>query len=98
MAEQQSQSQEENVNKGAAPESSDRGCGLFNFMGKKEENKSNDDTVVVDVVDTTTPYPNVEPPKEKKEEEEKHSLMDKLHRTHSNSSSVSYLINCSLLT
>lgn len=40
------------------------GCGLFNFMGKKEE----------DIVNV----------------EEKQSLMEALHHTHSNSSSVSY--------
>ncbi|XP_060169339.1 phosphoprotein ECPP44-like [Lycium barbarum] len=77
MAEQKGHS-EETINKGVAPETTDRGYGLFNFMGKKEEDKAHDETVMID-----TPA-NVDEPKE-----EKHSLMEKLHRTHSNSSSSS---------
>ncbi|KAJ8572128.1 hypothetical protein K7X08_008639 [Anisodus acutangulus] len=80
MAEQKGHS-EETINKGVAPETTDRGCGLFNFMGKKEEDKAHDDAVMIDVVDT--PANVIEP------NEEKHSLMEKLHRTHSNSSSSS---------
>ncbi|CAN4112606.1 unnamed protein product [Withania somnifera] len=77
MAEQKGHS-EETINKGIAPETTDRGCGLFNFMGKKEEDKAHNDTVMID-----TPANVVEP------KEEKQSLMEKLHRTHSNSSSSS---------
>lgn len=64
MAEQKGHP-EETINKGVAPETTDRGCGLFNFMLKKEEDKAHNDTVMID----NTP-PNVE---------EKHSLMEKLH-------------------
>ncbi|WMV13309.1 hypothetical protein MTR67_006694 [Solanum verrucosum] len=55
---------EETMNKGT----NDGGCGLFKFMGKKEDRGHHNDTVNV---------------------EEKQSLMEALHRTHSNSSSSS---------
>ncbi|CAN4107307.1 unnamed protein product [Withania somnifera] len=72
MAEQKGHS-EETINKDVAPEITDRGCGLFNFIGKEVEDKAHNNTPA-----------NVVEPKE-----EKHSLMEKLHRTHSNSSSSS---------
>ena len=59
--------------------------GLFDFMGKKEEGeKKNEEEVLVAGVEKVHIE---EVKKEEKEEEKKESLFDKLHRSHSFSSS-----------
>ncbi|KAF2310180.1 hypothetical protein GH714_007087 [Hevea brasiliensis] len=70
------------VGGGAAVETKDRG--LFDFMGKKEEEKPQEEVIVTEFeekVQVSDPEP--------KEEENKHGLLEKLHRSDSSTSSVS---------
>jgi hypothetical protein len=74
-------------------ETKDRG--LFDFLGKKEEEKHQEEAMVTEFekVSVSESQPKVEEYKvkeEEKKEEKKHSsLLEKLHRSDSDSSSVS---------
>lgn len=72
----------------AAVESSDRG--LFDFMGKKEEEKKCEEEVIATEFEEKVQV--CEEEEEKKEEQEKkhEGLLEKLHRSNSSSSSVSW--------
>lgn len=81
----------------AEVEAKDRG--LFDFLKKKDEDERPQEEVIVtefEKVQVSEPEPKIEePPKE--EEEKKHSLLEKLHRSDSSSSSVSSIYIFSML-
>lgn len=67
-------------------ETQDRG--IFDFLGKKEEEKVQEEVIVAEFeekVQVSEPCESVEEPKE-----EKHGFLEKLHRSDSSSSSVSF--------
>lgn len=81
---------ESKVGDGGAVETQDRG--LFNFLGKKEEEKPQEEVIVTEFekvqVSEAEPHA-VRVQEEHKDEEKKHGLLEKLHRSGSSSSSVS---------
>jgi len=82
---------EENQNKYETPQSSEvevQDRGVFDFLGKKKEEEKPQEEVIV------TEFEKVTVSEEKKEEEgeKKHSLLEKLHRSDSSSSSVSFSV------
>lgn len=74
-------------------EAKDRG--LFDFLGKKEEEKPKEEVIASEFGEKVKVSETEHKPEEHKEEEEKEkkhgSLLEKLHRTGSSSSSVSSL-------
>lgn len=70
-------------------ETKDRG--LFDFLGKKEEEKPQEEVIATEFekVTVSEPEPKVEEYKEEEKDEKKHGLLEKLHRSNSSSSSVS---------
>ena len=82
---------EESQNKYETSESSEvevKNRGVFDFLGKKKEEEKPQEEVIVTEFDKVKVS---EEPETKKEEEgeKKHSLLEKLHRSDSSSSSVS---------
>ena len=71
----------------AAVETKDRG--IFDFLGKKEEEKPQEEVIVTDFEKVTISEPE---PKVEEEEEKKHGLLEKLHRSDSSSRSVSFYL------
>lgn len=86
-----SQEHEAKVGDEGAVETKDRG--LFDFLGKKEEEKKPQEEVIATEFEKVR-VSDVEPhvvKEEHKDEEKKHGLLEKLHRSGSSSSSVSIL-------
>ncbi|XVF17134.1 hypothetical protein REPUB_Repub10bG0093100 [Reevesia pubescens] len=74
---------ESNVGGEGTVETKDRG--LFDFMGKKEEEKSQEEVIATEFDEKDK----IEEEHKEGEEKKKHSLLEKLHRSDSSSSSFS---------
>lgn len=61
--------------------------GIFDFLGKKEEEKPQEEVIVTEFEKV-----HVSEPEPKVEEEKKHGLLEKLRRSDSSSSSVSFYL------
>lgn len=86
---------EENQNKYETSESSEveiKDRGVFDFLGKKKEEKEKpgQDSIVTEFEKVKV---SEEPEKKEEEGEKKQSLLEKLHRSDSRSSSVSFNIS-----
>lgn len=90
---QKSHEHQPSVGTEGAVETKDRG--MFDFLGKKEEEKPqhHDQEVIAtefEKVHVSEPQSKVEEHRKLEEEEKKPGLLDKLHRSNSSSSSVSF--------
>ena len=79
---------ESNIGGEGAVETKDRG--LFNFFGKKEE-KPQEEVIATEFEKVKIEETKVQEEQKKEGEEKNHSLLEKLHRSDSSSSSVSTL-------